>query len=111
MEASTSAGVILKIIECENEIHSKELLELTRNLRKQADIRLYDYKIDYRGIINSADYWNDLSLLTSSGLIMLIEDTKDIKLAITERGSNKINELELELPSQIIEALPVCRRK
>ncbi len=106
MEASTSAGVILVIIECMKQIHSKELLDFTRKLKKQADIQLYDFKIDYRGTINSVDYWNDLSLLTSSGLIELIEDPKDIRLAITERGSNKISELGLELPPQIVETLP-----
>lgn len=111
MEASTSAGVILKIIECMREIHSKQLLDLTKNLKKQADIQLYTYKIDYTGNLNSADYWNDLSLLASSGLIKFIGENP--KLAITERGLDTIRELELELPPQIVEALPpeVCRRR
>jgi len=103
MEVSTSAGVILKIIEDRKRIHSKELLELTRNLRRKTDIQLYSYKIDYTGKINSADYWDDLSLLTSSGLIGLIGENPTI--VITERGLNTIKELGLELPSQIAEVL------
>ena len=103
MDASTSAGVILKLIEDKEEVHSKELLELTRNLRKQADIQLYTYKIDYMGHLNSPDYWNDISLLTSSGLIGLKGENPT--LVITKRGLKTIRELELKLPPQIVEAL------
>lgn len=104
MEVNTSTGVILKLVEFLNEIHSKELLEITKKLKETFEIQLYAYKVDYTGKINSADYWNDISLLASSDLIKLTGDNP--KLSITDRGLNTIQELELELPTQINEVLP-----
>ncbi|MFZ3384923.1 MAG: hypothetical protein WA144_13450, partial [Candidatus Methanoperedens sp.] len=60
--------------------------------------------------VNSVEYWNDLSLLKSSGLIGFTGNNP--KLNITDRGLNIIKRFELELPQQIIQALPeICKRK
>ncbi len=106
MDVSTSAGAILKIIQSRKKVHSKELLEFTRYLKERA-IQLYTYKIDYMGHPNSTDYWDDLSLLASSGLIGFKGENPT--LFITERGLKTIDDLGLELPPQIDEALTEFR--
>lgn len=110
MEVSTSAGIILKLMECVKEMHSKELLKITTKLKDEAEVDIYTYKIDYRGNVNSVDYWNDLSLLKSSGLIQFTGNNP--KLNITEKGLKIIKQFELELPQHIVQALPeICGRK
>ncbi len=47
-------------------------------------------------MLNSADYWDDIAKLKNADLIEL----KDKKAEITERGKEKIKELNLELQEE-----------
>jgi hypothetical protein len=97
MEPPTSATFVLKMVEYFGDVNIYGFLNAVRKLEKNTGISVYSWKKDLKNKNNSKEYWDDIGNLNGSGLAGLREDNK---IEITERGKEKIKELNLELQKE-----------